>query len=109
MPLPVKPTRAELLAITALAQTDGPALLGNALARVRNDLAECGTVVVVQRVLFSNESDAGIGRGETVARLQEARPLLKTLCRKFPGVFLSQAQTLLELLRARPRLVGQQR
>lgn len=99
MPVPIEPTRAELMVIAALAQTYGAALLRNEFALMRNDIAEFGAVAVAQHALFEDASDP---RSKEAQRLREARPLLEELCRRWPDVFLSEAQVALARLARRP-------
>ncbi|CAL8481644.1 hypothetical protein [Caballeronia sp. S22] len=99
VPLPVKPSRAELLVLTALVQTYGPLLFGHDFAPVRQRLVECGAVALLQRVVLAEPAGASIEHsedGQIAAYLQDARPIFEALCRKFPGAFLSDARSLLK-------------
>ncbi|SAL62409.1 hypothetical protein [Caballeronia humi] len=103
--LPVRPSRIELAVLTALAQTYGPALLEQpSFAPVLDCIAECGAVVLVQRVLFG---EAWGERSEDVrlaARLLAARVPFEILCGTWPEVFLAQAHA--ELRGFMPRSPG---
>ncbi|MDR5784584.1 hypothetical protein QCE63_34865 [Caballeronia sp. LZ065] len=100
-PVPPTPDRAELMVLTALVQTYGVAVFRDDLSAVRQRLAECGAVVVLQQTVFGDRPGRGMqryGGGSVVgvaARLQEARPLFETLCEQFPETFLIQARALL--------------
>ncbi|SAL85759.1 hypothetical protein AWB74_07426 [Caballeronia arvi] len=99
VPLPVKPSRAELLVLTALVQTYGPLLFGDDFAPVRQRLVECGAVILVQQVVLADPAlmgAEGSEDGQIAACLLDARPMFETLCRKFPGAFLSDARSLLK-------------
>ena len=114
MTFPVPPTldRAELMVLTALVQTYGVAVLRDDFSAVRQRLAECGAVVVLQQTVFGDRPGRGMQRygggsiGGVVARLQEARPLFETLCEQFPETFLIQARALLARVarRSLPRM-----
>lgn len=100
---PVPPTldRTELMVLTALVQTNGVAVFRDDFSAVRQRLAECGAVVVLQQTVFGDRPGRGMQRygggsvGGVAARLQEARPLFETLCERFPETFLIQARALL--------------
>jgi hypothetical protein len=106
VPLPVKPTRIELLVLTALVSLYGPLLFGADFRPVLDQFAERGAVVLLQQVVFANSADpAGVDSGEAshenqarrvAKRLQDARPMFEALCRKFPGAFLPEARSLLK-------------
>jgi len=106
VPLPVKPSHIELRVLTALAQTYGPVmLLGQDFTPVLERLAECGAVVVVQRVLFADAwgdlpEDDGLA-----ARLLEARIPFEILCGTWPEVFMGEAQAELQGFRPRPPML----
>lgn len=116
--VPVKPSRIELLVLTALVYVYGPLLLGTDFRQVLDQFAECGAVVLLQQVVLANPADfAGTDRASTVvdadensqarraaARLQDARPMLEALCRKFPGAFLPEARRLLKRFTTPPAL-----
>jgi hypothetical protein len=102
--LPVSETlgRAELMVLTALVQTYGPVVFGDDFGAVRQRIAECGAVVVLQQVVFADRPGWGLQRyggggpvGGVAARLQDARPIFEELCRRFPEVFLAEARSLL--------------
>ena len=107
---PVPPTldRAELMVLTALVQTYGVAVFRDDFSAVRQRLAECGAVVVLQQTVFGDRPGRGMQRygggsiGGVAARLQEARPLFETLCEQFPETFLVQARALLARVARRP-------
>ncbi|WP_250510312.1 hypothetical protein [Caballeronia sp. GACF4] len=102
VPLPVKPSRVELLVLTALVLTYGPVLFGSDFTPVLDVIAECGAVVLLQRVVFAEPAGMGVEASEpskdrrVAARLQNARPMFEALCRKFPGAFLADARVLLK-------------
>ena len=108
VPLPVKPSRVELLVLTALVLTYGPVLFGSDFGPVLEQIAECGAVVLLQQVVFGDRPGRGRQRygggsvGGVAARLQEARPLFETLCEQFPETFLVQARALLARVARRP-------
>ncbi|SAL87632.1 hypothetical protein AWB74_08195 [Caballeronia arvi] len=98
VPLPVKPSHIELRVLTALAQTYGPVLFGHDFEPVLERVAECGAVVVVQRVLWSDlPEDNGLA-----ARLLEARIPFEILCGTCPEVFMEEAHAELQGFRPRP-------
>lgn len=99
LPLPVKPSRAELLVLTALVQTYGPLLFGDEFRLVRQRLVERGAVVLLEQVVLAYPAGAGVEDNEDqqiATCLQDARPIFEDLCRKFPGAFLSDARSLLK-------------
>lgn len=105
MKVPMKPSRVELLVLTALVSIYGPVLFGSDFRPVLEQIAECGAVVLLQQVVFAEPTGAGGTRAEAggasqarraVARLQDARPMFEALCRKFPGAFLADARALLK-------------
>ncbi|MDR5748745.1 hypothetical protein QCE73_36805 [Caballeronia sp. LZ029] len=101
VPLPVKPSRVELLVLTALVYVYGPLLLGTDYFRpVLDQFAECGAVVLLQQVVFGDptggEASKDSQNRRIAARLQDARPMFEALCRKFPGAFLADARALLK-------------
>ncbi|SAL77882.1 hypothetical protein [Caballeronia telluris] len=102
VPLPVKPSRVELLVLTSLVLTYGPVLFGSDFGPVLEQIAECGAVVLLQRVVFADPAGTSVEGSElsqdrrVAARLQDARPMFEALCRKFPGAFLADARTLLK-------------
>ena len=102
VPLPVKPSRVELLVLTALVLTYGPVLFGSDFGPVLEQIAECGAVVLLQRVVFAEPAGTRVEASEPsqdrriAARLQDARPMFEALCRKFPGAFLAEARALLK-------------
>ena len=112
--LPVPPTldRAELMVLTALVQIYGVGVFRDDFSAVRQRIAECGAVFVLQQVVFADRPPWGMQRygagprggsvGGVAARLQEARPLFETLCERFPETFLIQARALLARLARRP-------
>ncbi|BCZ85748.1 hypothetical protein PTKU64_94230 (plasmid) [Paraburkholderia terrae] len=102
--LPVSETldRAELMVLTALVQTYGPGVFSDDFGTVRQRIAECGAVVVLQQVAFADRPGWGMQRyggggpvGGVAARLQDARPVFEELCRQFPDLFLAEARSLL--------------
>ncbi|BCQ28651.1 MULTISPECIES: hypothetical protein [Caballeronia] len=99
---PVKPSRVELLVLTALVLTYGPVLFGSDFALVLEQIAECGAVVLLQQVVFADMGGMGGAGSEDskdrriVSRLQDARPMFEALCRKFPEAFLADARALLK-------------
>jgi hypothetical protein len=102
VPLPVKPSHIELRVLSALAQTYGPGLFGEDFGPVLERIAECGAVVVVQRVLFADgwgdlPEDDGLA-----ARLLEARIPFEILCGTWPEVFMGEAHAELQGFRPRP-------
>lgn len=110
VPLPVKPTRVELLVLTALVQIYGPLLFGNDFGPVLGQIAECGAVVLLQRVVFADLASTDVQEsyeGPVAARLQDARPMFEALCRKFPNAFLSDARTLLKRFTTSPDSHGE--
>jgi hypothetical protein len=102
MQVPMKPSRVELLVLTALVQIYGPLLFGSDFAPVLERIAEYGAVVLLQQVVFAEPAGVSGDAGEdshdrqVAARLQDARPMFEALCRKFPGAFLADARTLLK-------------
>jgi hypothetical protein len=100
-PLPMRPSQIELAVLTALAQTYGPALAEDArFLPVLDFAAECGAVVLVQRVLWGEQfEDVWLA-----AQLREARVAFEVLCGTWPEVFLSDAQA--ALVRLGMRLPG---
>jgi hypothetical protein len=106
--VPIKPSRVELLVLTALVLTYGPVLFGSEFGPVLEQIAECGAVVLLQQVVFAEPTGAGIEESgasparRAAARLQDARPMFEALCRKFPGTFLADARVLLKRFTARP-------
>ena len=98
VPLPVKPSHIELRVLTALAQTYGLALFGEDFEPVLERIAECGAVLVVQRVLWGDlPEDYGLA-----ARLLEARIPFEILCGTWPEVFMGDAHAELQGFRPRP-------
>lgn len=101
LPVPATLDRGELRVLTALVQTYGVAVFRDDFSAVRQRLAECGAVVVLQQTVFGDRPGRGLQRygggsvGGVAARLQEARPLFETLCEQFPETFLVQARALL--------------
>ncbi|MDR5763138.1 hypothetical protein [Caballeronia sp. LZ035] len=61
---PVPPTldRAELMVLTALVQTYGVAVFRDDFSGVRQRLAECGAVVVLQQTVFGDRPGRGLQR-----------------------------------------------
>ena len=110
VPLPIKPSRIELLVLTALVQMYGPLLFGTDFRPVLDQFAECGAVVLLQQVVFGVPTGTGIDdnelsqAGRVAARLRDARPMFEALCRKFPGAFLADARTLLKRFTTPPDL-----
>lgn len=102
VPLPVKPSRIELLVLTALVSIYGPLLFGADFRPVLDQFAECGAVVLLQQVVFAEptgtraEEGGASKAGRVAARLQDARPMFEALCRKFPCAFLPEARSLLK-------------
>ena len=103
--VPMKPSRVELLVLTALVSIYGPLLFGVDFRPVLEQIAECGAVVLLQQVVFAEPTGAGGTHAEAggssqarraVARLQDARPMFEALCRKFPGAFFADARALLK-------------
>ncbi|SAL88284.1 hypothetical protein AWB74_08486 [Caballeronia arvi] len=115
VPLPVKPSRVELLVLTALVLTYGPVLFGSDFGPVLEQIAECGAVVLLQQVVFAEPTgigaeEVGVSKARRVAaRLQDARPMFEALCRKFPGAFLAEARALLKRFTAPPDAYGKRR
>ncbi|WP_250480031.1 MULTISPECIES: hypothetical protein [unclassified Caballeronia] len=109
VPLPVRPSRIELLVLTALVSIYGPLLFRAEFGPVLDQFAECGAVVLLQQVVLANPANpanpanstaqAGAGAGvdgnevikdsqasrenRAAACLRAARPMLEALCRKF--------------------------
>lgn len=59
LPLPVKPSRAELLVLTALVQTYGPLLFGDAFGLARRPIVKRGAVVLLQQLVFADAASTG--------------------------------------------------
>jgi hypothetical protein len=111
-PLPalrMRPSRIELAVLTTLAQTYGPALLDRAdFTPVIDVVAECGAVVLVQRVLFGDAFGHAFGEARSerqedvpevtrlAARLLAARVPFEILCGTWPEVFMAQADIALQ-------------
>jgi hypothetical protein len=102
VPLSVKPSRIELAVLTTLAQTYGGALLRRDFQSVRDALAECGAVVVVQRVLFGDAWGEQAEDVRLAARLLAARVPFEILCGTWPEVFMGEAHAELQGFRPRP-------
>jgi hypothetical protein len=101
--LPVRPSRIELAVLTALAQTYGPPLLEQPSFRpVLDCIAECGAVVLVQRVLFGEAWDERHDDVRLAARLLAARVPFETLCGTWPELFMAQAHAELQGFRPQP-------
>jgi len=99
VPLSVKPTRIELAILTALAQIYGSAVVNHPdFTSVVDNIAECGAVVLVQRVLWGERPDDV----RLAARLLDARIPFEILCGTWPEVFLAQAQAGLQEFRPKP-------
>jgi hypothetical protein len=99
--LPIKPTRTEFAVLTALAQTYGPAILRHdPFGLVLDCIAERGAVVLVQRVLWGEQS-ADV---RLAALLLDARIAFELLCGTWPDVFMAQAHAELRGFRRQPPL-----
>jgi hypothetical protein len=109
-------SRVELLVLTALVLIYGPVLFGSDFGPVLEQIAECGAVVLLQRVVFaepagmdgkaSKYSEDSQDR-RIAARLQDVRPMFEALCRKFPGAFLADARALLKRFTTSPAAPGE--
>ncbi|MEM5387870.1 hypothetical protein VSR68_30410 [Paraburkholderia phymatum] len=102
LPVPETLGRAELMVLGALVQTYSSVVFSDDFGAVRQRIAECGAVVVLQQVVFADRPGWGLKRygagapvGGVAARLQAARPVFEELCRRFPEVFLAEARSLL--------------
>ena len=86
VPLPVKPTRVELGVLTALAQTYGPAVLEHAdFTPVLDCIAECGAVVLVQRVAVGRALGGRATRRAPARRAYAVRDPVRDLARGVHG------------------------
>jgi hypothetical protein len=98
--VPIRPSRIELAVFTALAQTYGRTIIDDArFLPVIDYAAECGAVVLVQRVLWGEQfEDVWIA-----AQLRAARVAFEVLCGTWPDVFMTEADKALAQL-GLPRL-----
>jgi hypothetical protein len=91
-PLPVRPSGIELAVLTSLAQTYGRAVVEDQrFLPVLDFIAECGAVVLVQRVLWSEQfEDVWLA-----TQLHDARLAFEILCGTWPEVFMGEAHAAL--------------
>jgi hypothetical protein len=98
--VPTRPSQIELAVFTALAQTYGRALVDDAhFLPVIDYAAECGAVVLVQRVLWGESFEDGW----LASQLRAARVAFEVLCATWPQVFMAEADEALAQL-GLPRL-----
>ena len=98
-PLPIRPSGIELAVLTSFVQTYGRAIVEDQrFLPVLDFIAECGAVVLVQRVLFGDVWGEQFEDLWLANQLHDARLAFETLCGTWPEVFMGQAHAALTAL-----------